>query len=62
LQSHFLATTVSTVGFEFFTAVVLKSIIFWDMTPFFDPEDGDDTFLQNIGYNSTDFTASYPRR
>jgi hypothetical protein len=48
--------------------VVLKSIIFWDMTPcrfaelFFDPEDGGDTFLRNVGYNSTDYTASYPRR
>jgi hypothetical protein len=25
--------TPSVVGFEVFTAVVLKSIIFWDMTP-----------------------------
>jgi hypothetical protein len=49
------------VGFEVFTAVVMKSIIFWDMMPcsplsctllarwfaelFFDPEDGGDTFL-----------------
>jgi hypothetical protein len=29
---------------------------------FFDPEDGGDTFLRNVGYNSTDYTASYPRR
>jgi hypothetical protein len=29
---------------------------------FFDPEDGGDTFLLNVGYNSTDYTASYPRR
>jgi hypothetical protein len=68
------------VGFEVFTAVVMKSIIFWDMTPcsplicrwhlltrwfaelFFDPEDGGDTFLRNVGCNSTDYTASYPRR
>jgi hypothetical protein len=52
---------------------MLKSIIFWDMTPcdllarwfaelFFDPEDGGDTFLRNVGCNSTDYTASYPRR
>jgi hypothetical protein len=47
------------VGFEVFTAVVMKSIIFWDMnillstcllagfccTSFFDPEDGGDMFL-----------------
>jgi hypothetical protein len=28
---------------------------------FFDPEDGDN-FLRNVGRNSTDYTASYPRR
>jgi hypothetical protein len=87
------------VGFEVFTAVVLKSIFFWDMTPctplsgtrrfggtyplhlqgrrivqqshllarcfaqlFYDPEDGGDTFLRNVGYHSTQYTASYPRR
>jgi hypothetical protein len=62
------------VGFEVFTAVVLKSIFFWDMTPcsalsgrcfaelFYDPEDGGDTFLRNVGYHSTHYTASYPRR
>jgi hypothetical protein len=59
------------VGFEVFTEVVMKSIIFWDMTQmltrwfaelFFDPEDGGDTFLRNVGCNSTDYTASYPRR
>jgi hypothetical protein len=66
---------VHYVGFEVFTAVVLKSIIFWDMTPcschllarwfaelFFDPEDGGDTLLRNVGYNYMDYTASYPRR
>jgi hypothetical protein len=31
-------------------------------THFFDPEDGGDMFLRNIGWNSTDYTASYPRR
>jgi hypothetical protein len=36
--------------------VVLKSIFFWDMTP----EDGGDTFLRNVGYHSTHYTASYP--
>jgi hypothetical protein len=29
---------------------------------FFDPEDGDDMFLPNLGSLSTDYTASYPRR
>jgi hypothetical protein len=54
--------------------VVLKSIFFWDMTPcsallarwfaelFFDPEDGGDPFLRTVGYHSTHYTASYPRR
>jgi hypothetical protein len=66
------------VGFEVFTAVVMKSIIFWDMTPcsllatcllagsclnyFFDPEDGGAILLRNVGCNSTDYTASYPER
>jgi hypothetical protein len=29
---------------------------------FYDPEDGGDTFLRNVGYHSTHYTASYPRR
>jgi hypothetical protein len=32
--------------------LVLAEIIF------FDPEDGDDKFLRNVGCNSTDYTAS----
>jgi hypothetical protein len=28
----------------------------------FDPEDGGDTFLRNVGCISTDYTASHPRR
>jgi hypothetical protein len=54
------------VGFEVFTAVIMKSIIFWDTTPCsplsFDPEDGGDIFLRNVCLNSTDYTALYPRR
>jgi hypothetical protein len=64
------------VGFEVFTAVVMKSIIFWDMMPcnllrcnrrfggtfFSDPEDGGDMFLRNVGCISTDYTASHPTR
>jgi hypothetical protein len=34
----------------------------WFAELFFDPEDGGDTFLQNVGYNSTDYTVSYPGR
>jgi hypothetical protein len=34
----------------------------WFAELFFDPEDGGDTFLRNVGCNSTDYTASYPRR
>jgi hypothetical protein len=34
----------------------------WFAELFFDPEDGGDTFLRNVGCNSADFTASYPRR
>jgi hypothetical protein len=60
---------IQRVGLEVFTAVVMKSIIFWDMAPctplsfdrpatcllagllklFFDPEDGGDMFLRNVG-------------
>jgi hypothetical protein len=42
---------------------ILKRIIFWDMTlcsPL--SWDGGDKFLRNVGRNSTDYTASYPRR
>jgi hypothetical protein len=31
-------------------------------TYFFDPEDGGDMFLRNVGWHSTDYTTSYPRR
>jgi hypothetical protein len=97
--------TYINVGFEVLTAVVVKNIIFWDVTPcsllrcnrrfgetyrvhlqgrrklyqhepastqmaskmfllkfFFDPEDGGDVFLRNVGCISTDYTASHPRR
>jgi hypothetical protein len=43
------------LGFEVFTAVVMNSIIFWDIAPC-------SPFLRNVGWNSTDYTASYPRR
>jgi hypothetical protein len=65
------------VGFEVLTAVVMKSTIFWDITQniclppaftliscsaIFDPEDGGDMFLRNVGSYSTDYKALYPRR
>jgi hypothetical protein len=34
----------------------------WFAEIFFDSEDGGDTFLRNVGYHSTHYTASYPRR
>jgi hypothetical protein len=37
-------------------------IALWFAELFFDPEDGGDTFLLNVGCNSTDYMASYPRR
>jgi hypothetical protein len=95
-----------SVGFEVLTAVVMKSTIFWDITPcsplsihrrfggtyrfhlqgrknkfsnkpawkqvassfhaglllnlFFDPEDGGNMFLRNVGWPSTDYTALRP--
>jgi hypothetical protein len=44
-------------GFEVLTAVVMKSTVFWDIMPCsplrvnrrFDPEDGGDMFLRNVG-------------
>jgi hypothetical protein len=52
-------TRVDDVGLEVFTAVVMKSIIFSDIklcsplnvnrTYYFDPEDGGDMFLRNVG-------------
>jgi hypothetical protein len=77
-ESDHFEREFSYVEFEVFTAVVMKSIIFWDVTPcnlfatcllagycwnyFFDREDGGDMFLRNVGCNSTDYTASHPRR
>jgi hypothetical protein len=41
---------------EFFFTLVLAEKFF------FDPEDGGDMFLRNVGCISTDYTASHPRR
>jgi hypothetical protein len=69
-------TCLYVVGFEVLTPVVMKSAIFWDITAcsplkvniseehvtwFFDPEDGGDMFLRNVGWLSTDYTPLYPR-
>jgi hypothetical protein len=54
----------------------MKSTIFWEsrallvtffyagflLSLYFDPEDGGDMFLRNVGCLSTDYTALYPRR
>jgi hypothetical protein len=52
------------IRFEVFTAVTMKNVVFWDVAPcgspatcsswflargFFNPEDGGDTFLRNVG-------------
>jgi hypothetical protein len=57
-------TTYSGVGFEVLIAVVMRSTVFWDIRRallatcfyagfllglFFDPEDGGDMFLRNVG-------------
>jgi hypothetical protein len=74
--------TVVVIGlFEVFTAVVMKSIIFWDMRPCsplsfnrrfggtyrLHLQDRRNTFRKTASKqvasgNSTDYTASYPRR
>jgi hypothetical protein len=57
---------------------IMKGPTFWDITQcsalkvncsacyllglFFDPEDGDNIFLQNVGRLSTNYTVLYPRR
>jgi hypothetical protein len=45
------------VGFE-----ALHLIACWFFWTYFDPEDGGDMFLRNVGWNSTDYTASCPRK
>jgi hypothetical protein len=55
------------VGFEVFTAVVMAfclppAYLLVLAEIFFDPEDGSDMFLRNVGCISTDYTASHPRR
>jgi hypothetical protein len=56
------------VGYEVLTAVFMKSTIFWDMTLcilllgfLFDLEDGDDMFLQNVGWLSMAYIVLYPK-
>jgi hypothetical protein len=85
---------ISDAGFEVFTAVVMKSLIFWDVmacsllscnrrfggtyrlhlqgrrNKFSKKKPaskqvaphGGHMFLRNVGWHSTDYTASYPRR
>jgi hypothetical protein len=63
----------SCVGSEVLTAVVMKVVAFWDITPshllarcfpawlIFGLEHGGDTFLRNVG-SYTDYTTLYLRR
>jgi hypothetical protein len=64
-QRQALVNTVLNVRFEVLTAVLTKISLFWNITPslfatffhtsffllglFFDPEDGSDIFLRNVG-------------
>jgi hypothetical protein len=51
-----LIQTEYTVGFQFFTAVAMMTIIFWDMGRRWR------CVPPKRLLNSTDYTASYPRR
>jgi hypothetical protein len=44
------------------TLLVICLLAGFCWTYFFDPEDGGDMFLRNVGWNSTDYTVSYHRR
>jgi hypothetical protein len=60
--SFVLVTWTASVQFSKFAAGPRQlSIYLWFFwTYFFDPEDGDDMSFGNVGWNSTDYTASYP--
>jgi hypothetical protein len=49
--THSLQTIMFCVGFEVFTVVVMKSIIFWDMTP-----------CSLLSCNSMNYTASSQKK
>jgi hypothetical protein len=53
------ATIRQVVGGKLLAACLLAGFC-W--TYFFDPEDGGHIFLRNVGWHSTDYTASYSRR
>jgi hypothetical protein len=43
-----------------YMCTLLSTVIFLGL--FFDPEDGSDVFLQNVGWLSLDYMALYPRK
>jgi hypothetical protein len=51
-----LQTTLKSI---FFCLLLACSLLRW---LFYNPEDGGDKFLRNVGYHSTHYTASHPRR
>jgi hypothetical protein len=55
----------TSVGFEVITALVMKSTIFWDITPCrslsANRRFGGTHRLQNVGWHWVDYTALYPR-
>jgi hypothetical protein len=65
-QPHQLNIRILTS--EVLTAVSMKNIIFWDVTPCTQvlikgaPDDGHKTFLQNVGKHTSDYIVLYPRR
>jgi hypothetical protein len=63
-------TTVAFSGMKLFLDVIQQQtnnsachlLTCWFLLNYlFDPEDGGDMFIRNVGCNSTDYTASYPR-
>jgi hypothetical protein len=68
MLDKFNAGDASNELFQKILIVLLNNIVAchllarWFSELFFDPEDGGDTVLRNVGCNSTNYTATYPRR
>jgi hypothetical protein len=64
LKKYNIRTLKQCVGFEVLTAVIMKSYVFWDITPRSQLKvkmEGN-MFLRNVGWLSTDCTAFHPRK